>query len=391
MNKSQTTREQAIDMGLLYREAEWRPDAELFLDEYPRRDIGAPHQSVILHEMFLHTTEWGQKEEERFICGGHQGSLPRPDSEVDQSTIKLVGYWTSHKEIRDLYHSVYLLSRLPGPLPCGPQQRREAIQDILSSLRNCLHWQVYPITTKEDTQGSINKSWSRPRGRGDPHEEALWEARAACQRVLEAVQVLERDIERLSQGLRDVQWAHPHSHSNSCQQSQSLDREPKSLSGPQQGRRVTFWEPEIKPDPEERPCGRPSSGIFPESGDGVLPAPQGKEVHIPQGGPWPIRTPKVGKVTLQNPPSGRLKPGWIGRPTSWICLVGGWNLLPFQGWKTHRNLLRRSGPPFQFQQSEAGSSQAKGIPHPLPLSASPRMCSSQINCPIKTCDSSLFF
>ena len=138
--------------------------------------------------------------------------------------MKLVGYWTSHKEIRDLHHSVYLLRRLPGPLPCGLQQRREAIQDILSSLRNRLHRWVYPIATKEDTQGAVTKSWSRPRGREGLHEDALWEAREAHQRALEAAQVLESNIERLSQGLRDVQ--HPHSHSCSGRhlQSQSLDR-----------------------------------------------------------------------------------------------------------------------------------------------------------------------
>ena len=132
MCKSQTAREWAIEVGLSFREAEQRVDAELFLDEYPRWELGAPHQSVILHEMFLHTAKWGQKEAERFICQGCQGSLPRPDLEVDQPAMKLVGY----KEIRDLYHSVYLLRRPPGPLLCGPQQRREAIHDILSSLRN---------------------------------------------------------------------------------------------------------------------------------------------------------------------------------------------------------------------------------------------------------------
>ena len=57
MNKSQTTREQAIEVGLLVREAEWRLDAELFLNEYPRWELGAPHQTVILHEMFLHAAE----------------------------------------------------------------------------------------------------------------------------------------------------------------------------------------------------------------------------------------------------------------------------------------------------------------------------------------------
>ena len=171
------------------------------------------------------------------------------------------------QEIRDLYHSVYLMRRSPGPLPCGPQQRREAIWDILSSLKSSLHWWVYPIAAKEDTWGAVTESSSRPRGREDPHEEVLWEARAACQRALEAAQVLESEIERLSQGLRDVQCAHPCSHSGSHPWSQSLDRWPRSPDRPWQERRVTFWEPEVEPDPEERPYRGAlggSSRIFPE-------------------------------------------------------------------------------------------------------------------------------
>ena len=39
------------------REAEQRLDAELFLNEYPRWELGAPHQSIILHKMFLHATK----------------------------------------------------------------------------------------------------------------------------------------------------------------------------------------------------------------------------------------------------------------------------------------------------------------------------------------------
>ena len=132
--------------------------------------------------MFLHATKWGWKEAERFIQQGHQCSLPRPDPEADLPAMKLVGYQTSHKEIRDLYHSVYLLRRSPGPPPCGPQQRSDAIQDILSSLRNCLHRRVYPTAAKEDTQGTVTESQSRPRGRENPHEEDLQETRAAHQR-----------------------------------------------------------------------------------------------------------------------------------------------------------------------------------------------------------------
>ena len=161
MHKSQTTRECTIEVGLSFRETEWRLDAELFLNKYPRWELEAPHWSVILHEMFLHAPEQGQKEAERLICWG---SLPKPDSEVGLPAMKLMGYQTSHKEIQNLYHSVYLLRRTPGPLPCRPQQRRETIQDILFSLRNHLHRWVYPITTKEDTLGAVTESWSRPQG-----------------------------------------------------------------------------------------------------------------------------------------------------------------------------------------------------------------------------------
>ena len=85
-----------------------------------------------------------------------------------------------------------------------------------------------------------------------------------------------------------------------------------------------------------------------------------------------------------------LKPVWISRPANWICHVGGWNVQPSQWWKTHGNLPGRSRPPSQFPRSEAGSSWGKIILHPLPLSASPRLCSSQMNYLIRMCDNSLF-
>ena len=46
-----------MEVGLSVREPEQRIDAELFLDEYPRWELGAPDQSVILHKMFLHATK----------------------------------------------------------------------------------------------------------------------------------------------------------------------------------------------------------------------------------------------------------------------------------------------------------------------------------------------
>ena len=81
--KSQATSEWAREMGISVREAECRIDAELFLNEYPRWEMGAPHQSVILYEIFLHAAEWVHKEAERLICHGCHGSTSEPNLEAD--------------------------------------------------------------------------------------------------------------------------------------------------------------------------------------------------------------------------------------------------------------------------------------------------------------------
>ena len=85
-------------MGTSAREAECKIDIRHFLNEYPRWELGSPHQSVILHEMFLHTAERGQKEAEHMACWGHQGNKSEPDLEAGHSAMELLGYWTSHKE-----------------------------------------------------------------------------------------------------------------------------------------------------------------------------------------------------------------------------------------------------------------------------------------------------
>ena len=54
MEKTQEACHVAEQEGLSYREAKWVVESNLFLDEYPRWDLGSPHQSIILHEMFLH-------------------------------------------------------------------------------------------------------------------------------------------------------------------------------------------------------------------------------------------------------------------------------------------------------------------------------------------------
>ena len=124
----------AEEEGLSFREAERVVELELFLDEYPWWGPGTPHQSVILHEMFLHAKVQGWKEAECMCCRGCQNSIRGPNSEADQSAMALIGFRTSQKEVREVYHSVYLLNRSLGFPSCGETRRRRAIQDILSSL-----------------------------------------------------------------------------------------------------------------------------------------------------------------------------------------------------------------------------------------------------------------
>ena len=97
-------------------------ESDLFLDECPRWDLGTLHQLVILHEMFLHAAAKGQQEVECMCCQGHRGSVKEPDPEVGQSALQLIGYHTSRVEVRDIYHSVYLLNRAPGFASCRAAQ-----------------------------------------------------------------------------------------------------------------------------------------------------------------------------------------------------------------------------------------------------------------------------
>ena len=64
MEKSWVTHHRVEEEGLSIREAERVIESKLFLDEYPQWGLGTPHWSVILHEMFLPTAGWGQKEAE---------------------------------------------------------------------------------------------------------------------------------------------------------------------------------------------------------------------------------------------------------------------------------------------------------------------------------------
>ena len=154
MAQALATKEWAKEGGLCLREAQCHLDAELFLDAYPQQDVGGSYCLIILQRMFVHATEVGQKEGERFICWGCWHGFPRPNPESNVPAIQLVEYQTSWKEIWDLYHEVYLLKKLPSPLPCGPKWMKEAIKDILCSLRSHLQRQGGTTMLEEDQRGA---------------------------------------------------------------------------------------------------------------------------------------------------------------------------------------------------------------------------------------------
>ena len=82
------------------------------LDGRQMADI--PHHLMMLHKMFQHVSEQGQKEAECMVCQGHQQGLPKLDPKVNISAVQLVGAQTSRREIESLYYEVYKLQRLPG-------------------------------------------------------------------------------------------------------------------------------------------------------------------------------------------------------------------------------------------------------------------------------------
>ena len=60
-------RSEANTEGLSVREGECHMDVEMFLEGQAGWEVDSPHCPVILHKMFQHATEQGQKEAECMI------------------------------------------------------------------------------------------------------------------------------------------------------------------------------------------------------------------------------------------------------------------------------------------------------------------------------------
>ena len=192
-------------------------DIDMFLDGYIRWEVGSPHCSVILHEMFLYAMEQGWKEAEWMICWGCWHGLPKLDPQVDISAIQLVEPQTSKEEFRDLYYQVYNLRRLPGSPPWGLEWIGKMATEIVSSLKDCLgQKEGKPLWGLEepglaDMQPPRSKTPRRGR-RETSAKRDLAEAREAHQRALATTATLEEKIERLSQS---ITWGQPDVHAHS--------------------------------------------------------------------------------------------------------------------------------------------------------------------------------
>ena len=215
MEKTQEPHHMAELVGLSYREAERVVESDLFLDEYPQWDLGSPHQSVILHEMFLHMESRGQKEAEPMCCRGCQSQVREPSTEEDQSALHIIGYHTSRKELRDVYHSVYLLNRAPGSPSCGEVKWKRAIWEILSSLQERLQRQTSSANAKDAPENKMGLASS------PTYEVALGEV---CHKVMETTASLQNDLDKFDNKMRGGPWAHSQSRTQCRMQSGSQCR-----------------------------------------------------------------------------------------------------------------------------------------------------------------------
>ena len=188
----------------------------MFLDGYVRWEVGSPHHSIILHEIFLHAAKQGWKEAEWMICQGHQHGLPKLDPQADISAVWSVGPYTSREEFRDLYYQVYKLRRLPESPPCGPEWMEELTTEVVSSLKDHLRQKEgKPLWGLEepglaDVQPPRSKTPRRGR-RGTSTERDLAEVREAHWRALATAAALEEKIERLNWS---VTWGWPDAHAH---------------------------------------------------------------------------------------------------------------------------------------------------------------------------------
>ena len=141
-----------------------------------------------------------------------KSQVREPNPEEDQSTLHIIGYHTSQKELRDVYHSVYLLNRAPGSPSCGEVRWKRAIWEILSLLQERL-WRWTSSTNAEDAPENKMGSASLP-----TYEVALQDV---PHKVMETAASLQNDLDRLDNEMRGRLWACSQSRTQCRMQSRS--------------------------------------------------------------------------------------------------------------------------------------------------------------------------
>ena len=125
-----------------------------------RWEEDSPQHLMILHEMFQHALEQGQKEAEHMICQGCWHGLPKLDLEADISGCPAGrGPRPVGEEFKSLYYEVYKLWRLLESAPGEP----ELVAEVVPSLEDC---QGQERGEMPQTMGSPIQLTSGPQGAG---------------------------------------------------------------------------------------------------------------------------------------------------------------------------------------------------------------------------------
>ena len=113
--------------------------------------------------MFTHVEATGQKEHDCAICWGHQQPSPKQEVSADVPAITLMGYKTTWEEIWRVYNEVYQLKIGPEAEPCEVEIAGNIYQEILHSIKECLHCRWGPAQWMEAPgQRSTSTPWQPP-------------------------------------------------------------------------------------------------------------------------------------------------------------------------------------------------------------------------------------
>ena len=127
----------------------------------------------------------------------------------------MIGYHTSRKELRDVYHSVYLLNRALGSPSCGEVRWKRAILEILSLLQERLQRWTSSANAEDALENKMGLA-SLPTYEAAPQD-------VHC-KVMETTASLQNDLDRLDNEMRGRPWACSESRTWCRMQSRSQRR-----------------------------------------------------------------------------------------------------------------------------------------------------------------------